>query len=275
MAFSELPALLRLVDDPSPRVADKVAARLRALGEGIWNEIETQELSLSASQRAALERALAFEVEPQSVGATELLWAQWRELNSQREEIAFLEGSLWALSSWLRGESSRERGALLLDELAGDFRASGEHDAPALARFLFGSGEMRGAPASEFYGPRNSDLLFALERGVGLPITLACVFILVGARVDVPIEGCNFPGHFLARDRSGRNVFDPYNGGRLLSAREVAALRKAAPAEMSESASSRGIIARVLRNLSVAFHHEGQAQSSALMLSLLSELDGD
>ncbi len=273
MAFSELPSLLRLVDDPSPRVADKVAARLRALGEGIWNEIEAQGLSLSASQRASLERVLTPQIEPQSEKATELLWAQWRELRFERDETTFLERSLWALSSWLRGESSRERGAELLDQLAGDFRASGEDDAPALARFLFASGEMRGAPASEFYGPRNSDLLFALERGVGLPITLACVFILVGARVGVPIEGCNFPGHFLARDRSGRSVFDPYNGGRLLSPREVATLRKAAPHEMSESASSRGIIARVLRNLSVAFHHEGQGEASALMLSLLRELD--
>jgi hypothetical protein len=274
MAIPDLPSLLRLVDDPSPRVSEKVAARLRDFGDEVWSEIEARDLPLSASQRAALEHALAKQILPQSPEATQALWNEWRALSGVRDEILFLEGALCALSSWLRGSASNERTALLLDQMAQEFGAlSEEQDALALARFLFESGGMRGADAVDFYETRNSDLLFALEEGFGLPITLSCVFILVGARRGLSIEGCNFPGHFLAREASGERVFDPYNGGRLLSAREVAGLRKAAPLELSEGASSRQIIARVLRNLSVAFHHSGKGDGSGLMLSLLHSLD--
>ena len=97
----------------------------------------------------------------------------------------------------------------------------------------------------------------------------------MGARVGLPIEGCNFPGHFLARDGRRRTVFDPFNGGRVLSAREVATLQKAAPAEMSDAATARDIIARVLRNLSVAYHHAAQNERSALMLALLRAQNAD
>ena len=274
----DLPALLRLVDDSSPRVAQKVAERLRALGNEVWSDIEKQALPLSPSQRMALQLALSpVDVEPaseaQSPEATARLWSEWRELQSERDEIRFLEGSLCALSSWLRGEPTNKRCDRLLDDLGARFRTSGEaFDAASLSSFLFETGELRGADASQFTHTHSSDLLFALEEGAGLPITLSCVFILVGARLGLSIEGCNFPGHFLARDTSERNVFDPFNGGRMLSAREVASLRRAAPAEMNEGASSRQIVARVTRNLSVAFHDRDEAEGAHLMLSLLHSL---
>lgn len=237
----DLPALLRLVDDPSPHVAQKVAARLRTLGDEVWNDIEERALPLSPSQRVALQLALApseaaSAIEPQSPEATTRLWQEWRELQSERDEIRFLGSALCAISSWLRGEPSSERCAQLLDELAARFRDSGEpFDAASLSGFLFETGELRGADASRFTQTSNSDLLFTLEEGEGLPITLSCVFILVGARLGIVIEGCNFPGHFLTRDASERSVFDPYNRGRMLSPREVASLRRAAPTEMSEA----------------------------------------
>ena len=281
MTIPDLPALLRLVDDPSPRISQKVAARLRALGDEVWNDIEERALPLSPSQRMALQLALApaeeaGDIEPQSPEATVRLWSEWRELQSERDEIRYLEGALCAISSWLRGDFCGERCVYLLDELAARFRASGEaFDAASLSSFLFETGELRGADASQFTQTSNSDLLFTLEEGAGLPITLSCVFILVGARLGIPIEGCNFPGHFLTRDASEQSVFDPYNRGRMLSPREVASLRRAAPTEMNEGASARQIIARVLRNLSVAFHDSDRAEGANLMLSMLHSLQGN
>jgi len=281
MPFPELPSLLRLIDDPSPRVANRVAARLVQMGEGVWDEIEEQQIALSPSQRIALQLALSGSVSEESIPplgqeATARLREQWRELRGERDETRFLEGCLWALSSWQRGQESTERGEELLDELAASFRASGEaFDAPPLARFLFGSGTLRGVETSGFHDPRSSDLLWALEEGEGLPITLSCVFMLVGARLRIEIEGCNFPGHFLVRDKREHRVFDPFNGGKMMSAREVALLRQAAPLEMNGRASSRQIVARVTRNLSVAFHSSGQSEEVELLVSLLEELHED
>ncbi len=272
----ELPFLLRLLDDPSPAVASKIAARLRALGPDIWREIEAQQIELSNAQRMALETLWLQDAPAQNEDATARLWAQWGELGALKNETEYLERALFALASWQNGNDVSVQGAALLDRLASEFKSFGDsHDTLALAQFLFDFRGLRGAPPADFYEPRNSNLLFVLEESVGLPISLACVFILVGARVGLHIEGCNFPGHFLARDGNRQRVFDPYNRGRMLSAREVATLQKAAPGEMNSGASAREIIARVLRNLSVAYHHGDEGEHSGLMLSLLRAMDGD
>ncbi len=273
--MTDLPFLLRLLDDPSPVVAQKVAARLRTLGAGIWEEIEAQNIVLTGAQRLALQ-TLALDLPLSPEDATALLWREWRELNTVEPETAYLERALWVLASWQCGNDVAGRGGAALDALARDFEATDDAgDALALAGFLFEYRAFRGATPEEFYEPHNSNLLWVLEEGTGLPISLSCVFILVGARVGLSIEGCNFPGHFLARDRRQGCIFDPYNRGRMLSPREVATLEKAAPGEMRSSASAREIIARVLRNLSVAYHHQGNGEHSGLMLSLLRAMDGD
>ncbi|RYX86149.1 hypothetical protein EON83_02705 [bacterium] len=274
--MTDLPFLLRLVDDPSPRVASKVAERLLAYGPQVWREIEEQQVPLSDSQRMALETLFVFPAPTYDENSTDRLWQEWGELGATPGEIAYLERGLFALASWQSGADVSERGAHLLDRLATEFRAFGDaRDALALAQFLFDFCGLRGAPPTEFYEPRNSNLLFVLEEGSGLPISLCCIFILVGARVGLRIEGCNFPGHFLTRDSRLQRVFDPYNRGQMLSAREVAILEKAAPGEMRSAATAREIIARVLRNLSVAYHHNGDTEASGLMLSLLRAMDGD
>ncbi len=208
------------------------------------------------------------------------------------DEIQHLESALLALCDWQSGPGNGAKGRALLDELAiefGDFesfnpleleashsgRAPQLDEAAALAQFLFEFKRLRGAATEDYYNPFQSNLTSALEDRRGLPITLACIFILVGRRVGLSIEGCSFPGHFLARDAQTQVVFDPFNGGRVLSAREIGALKKAAPAEMSEAAPAREIAARVLRNLSVAYYQSGEADKAALMLSLLQFMNAD
>ena len=265
--MSDLPFLLRLLDDPSPIVRERVTTRLRELGEAVWPAIEAEQLPLSSEQRAILEEIFSSRDE-------RTLRAQWARLQSETDEATYLEQCLLTLGRWQLGEREAARAAGLLDDLAGAFLSLEPcPDSIALSAFLFDEGGLRGAAAGDYYNPLNSNLTHVLQSGAGLPITLACVFILVGARVGLQIEGCNFPGHFLARDGRRRTVFDPFNGGRVLSAREVATLIKAAPLEMQGAASARDIIARVLRNLSVAYHHAGETDNSALMLALLRAQD--
>ena len=261
--LTDLPFLLRLLDDPSPVVRERIVAKIRELGPVVWEIIETEDLPLSSAQYAMLEDIFSSRDERS-------LRAQWARLQSETDETLYLEQSLLALGRWQVGEIEAARAGDLMDDLAGAFLALEPcPDSVALAAFLFDEGHLHGAPASDYYHPLNSNLSHVLQSGAGLPITLACVFILVGARVGLQIEGCNYPGHFLARDGRRRTVFDPFNGGRVLSQREVATLQKAAPAEMSDAATARDVVARVLRNLSVAYHHAGENQHSALMISLL------
>ncbi|MBW3636809.1 MAG: transglutaminase-like domain-containing protein [Armatimonadetes bacterium] len=269
--MTELPSLLKLCDDSSPVVAEKVARRLRELGPSVWDEIGALEIELSDSQRAALEAIFA-------PSGDDALREAWRQLAGQRNEHRYLENALLCLADWQDGSGASARGRQLLDELAtqfGDYDGKNAHssDAGALAYFLFEVKGLSGASPDDSYNPLHSNLVYALESRRGLPITLACVFILVGRRVGLDIEGCAFPGHFLARDGRSEQIFDPFNGGRALSPREIATLAKVAPDEINGSASAREIVARVLRNLSVAYYQSGEDPKSGLMLSLLRQMD--
>jgi len=66
-----------------------------------------------------------------------------------------------------------------------------------------------------YYDPRNSFLNDVLDRKLGIPLSLGIVLLEVGWRLDLPLEGVNFPGHFLVRFRGDAIdlLIDPYDGG--------------------------------------------------------------
>ncbi|MGW8264887.1 MAG: SirB1 family protein [Longimicrobiales bacterium] len=68
-----------------------------------------------------------------------------------------------------------------------------------------------------YYDPRNSFLNDVLDRGLGIPLTLGIVLLEVGWRLGLPLEGVNFPGHFLVRFHGDAVdlLLDPYDGGAL------------------------------------------------------------
>ena len=144
------------------------------------------------------------------------------------------------------------------------------HDASALAlikgfnEYLFDDQRFVGS-RDQYEDPRNSCLNEVLDRRTGIPITLSLVYMEVGRRAGLPVEGINFPGHFLVRcPDSGRGprgqIIDPFHAGALLSehdcrnllqkhvGREVAFSRSLlAPATRTQ------IIVRMLLNLKRAY----------------------
>ena len=68
-----------------------------------------------------------------------------------------------------------------------------------------------------YYDPRNSFLNDVLDRGLGVPLTLGIVLLETGWRLRLPIEGVNFPGHFLVRYRGDELMLllDPFDGGKV------------------------------------------------------------
>jgi regulator of sirC expression with transglutaminase-like and TPR domain len=66
-----------------------------------------------------------------------------------------------------------------------------------------------------YHDPRNSFLNDVLDRGVGIPLTLSIVFLEVGWRLGLPLEGVNFPGHFLVRFQGDalNLLIDPFDSG--------------------------------------------------------------
>ena len=118
----------------------------------------------------------------------------------------------------------------------------------------------------DYYDPRNSYLNEVIERKTGIPITLSILYMELGRRIGLPLEGVSFPGHFLVRLqlRGGMLVLDPFSGGAPQSEDELRSrVKRVIPdgvaddlpaAELPldqflEPATNRQILSRVLRNL--------------------------
>lgn len=69
----------------------------------------------------------------------------------------------------------------------------------------------------DYYDARNCYLNDVLDRRVGIPITLAIVWLEIGWRLGLPLAGVNFPGHFLIRYEGAalKVLVDPFYGGRI------------------------------------------------------------
>jgi len=121
----------------------------------------------------------------------------------------------------------------------------------------------------EYYDPRNSYLNEVFERRLGNPISLALVQIEVARRLDMPLDGVSFPGHFLVRlpVDDGMLVMDPFNRGRPLDADELrervqphlagTSIDDQALHDILNPASHRAILVRMLRNLHTVYVEHG------------------
>jgi regulator of sirC expression with transglutaminase-like and TPR domain len=109
-----------------------------------------------------------------------------------------------------------------------------------------------------YHDPRNSFVNDVLDRGVGIPLTLGIVLLEVGWRLDLPLEGVNFPGHFLVRYRGDAVMLlvDPFDGGKMRfqdQAQELLDRAYGGMVRLQDSflrtASKREMLARLLTNL--------------------------
>jgi regulator of sirC expression with transglutaminase-like and TPR domain len=166
-------------------------------------------------------------------------------------EVERYLGELERMAMRLRGRVPQAQGA--------------EERVVALNQFLFEDLGYHGNTES-YYDPRNSYLNEVMDRKTGIPITLAVLYMAIGRRIGLPLEGVSFPGHFLVRLRlrAGVLVLDPFAAGAPQSEAELRArLQRVIPEGLSERvpvaelpldqllepATNRQILARVLRNL--------------------------
>lgn len=128
----------------------------------------------------------------------------------------------------------------------------------ALNRVLFDEEGFRGN-REDYYDPRNSFLNDVLDRKLGIPITLALVYMEVARRIGFPLVGVGMPGHFLLNhyDVEGRQILiDPFNRGSLLSSQdcqarldEIYAGQLPLQPEFLVAVSRRQVLVRMLNNL--------------------------
>ncbi|MBE0626674.1 MAG: tetratricopeptide repeat protein [Burkholderiales bacterium] len=160
--------------------------------------------------------------------------------------------------------------AAVKGRVAGD--AFAEQKIVALNRHLFTELGFRGN-ALDYYDPRNSYLNQVLERRAGIPITLSILYMEIGRRLGLRLQGVSFPGHFLVKLRvtGGQLVLDPYCGGEAQSESQLRArLAQVLPlgeadaqplSQFLQAATPRQILARLLRNLKGIYLQSEEAQN--------------
>jgi regulator of sirC expression with transglutaminase-like and TPR domain len=126
----------------------------------------------------------------------------------------------------------------------------------ALGKYLFEENGFHGS-RTDFYHRANSHLSRVIDDREGLPITLSVLYIELGRRLGLEIEGVNMPKHFLVRHAlgdGGSQLVDVFERGKLLSRDDAAQLaRDFIGRELEEedlaAAGKREIVLRMLSNL--------------------------
>jgi regulator of sirC expression with transglutaminase-like and TPR domain len=278
-ASAHLSHLIKLLDDDSEVVRHAVCQELTGMRRELPQHMETLETPLSADE----EKLVAQMLEPARRTELEETWMRWRWMEGPDAQ---LEEGLSQLSAFLNGWKSQSADlAKRLDALAEEaFAEKGRMDAHELAQWLFASHggvtRFRGN-SKDYYSQANSNLFWVLDTGLGNPISLCCLYRLLGHRFGLEIEGCNFPGHFLSRVtyRDKTWLVDCFNRGRFMLAADVAKHHPAANPGMEdlihEPATAEATLLRILRNLDEAYDRLRMPQERQFMRRLAVKLMED
>lgn len=213
-AVDSLPAEKKIGTEMVPTLANDGTASLKVL----------RECARELEQKAAALRRLASAVHERSV-LDELV----RVLHGKEENIDLLHAAL--LIARLDNEDvDVEAYRHEVERMAVRITARLPKDADeaarlaALSKYLF---EERGFHGSrgDYYNRSNSYLSEVIDDREGLPITLSVLYIELGRRLGVRLEGVGLPGHFVVRHvpaKGEARLIDVYEGGQALSREQAA-----------------------------------------------------
>ena len=269
---TQIPFLIKLLDDESPNIQSKVKRELDAFGPLLMSELRKISFPLSNRQKESLD--LIFE--RQQRAQLRRLWPSWYAVEGGYPR---LEAALSLISDYLTAYDYDIRLSGLLDDLATQYRRKyNSKDPRLLAQFLFDDLAMQGND-EDYYNPQNSNMNFVINEKQGIPISLVSIYMLVGYRVGIPIEGCPFPGHFLARiELYGQNAFiDCYSNGQLIMESDFLKARDEIAENITdtlyEQISTEAMIRRYLANLVRAFQIEEDLTSANFVAGLFEDLE--
>jgi regulator of sirC expression with transglutaminase-like and TPR domain len=268
----ELRSLFSLLDDPDPRVAEAVTERIRKRGEDViplllhFMESTSEPLARDRAESITSEFTTArltreFEVinrrlernDPSAFEDGVLLIAKF---GNPMLDVAEIRSDLDDFAETLRYRTAGLSSALeVLDEVN---------------HFFFEDLRFRGNHA-KFLDPANSYIDKVIERRMGIPISLAAVYLLVAkSRLGLPFSGASAPGHFLIRYdglRSEPLFIDAFNGGILLRERDIKHYLDGSGLpfhkQFLDPTHPRQILLRMVRNLIIAFTELSNAPARA------------
>ncbi len=273
-APAELDALIRLIDDETPEVRERVAARLANSSGDISEWLASQPHTLNEKDQRLL-------VEMLSPPRREALAREWivpsGGAGALREDWDTFESLLRTLSDFLHdGISLRQPLSDALDLLAEEASENGVVTSSELSAFLFDGHRLISHPGG-YHDPRNSDLAWCLEEGHSNPLGLCLIYILTARRLSLEVEGVNFPGHFLCRifEDGFPVIVDCHDQGRLHLQSvllESPELNRVQRGLLRETADPGAILIRLLNNLHHSLEQAARDEDANLIRDLQATL---
>lgn len=267
-------ALVKLLRDDDPETVRLVKEQLTFMGEEGLSEVrdlvEVDDVLVSSRAREVLavidargareEFSLLCHFFGGGVGIEQASWALARAI----EPEICTQASAHRINRW---------GRQFLLKIAG--AVNNRTRIRLLADFLSEELGFRGS-ADDYYSEKNSLLPCVIEARMGIPVTLTVLYMMIGARAAMKIDGINLPGHFIARH--GGIFFDPFHRGRILSQKDIEDILLRQGLELNicrlQPATPRQIVLRMLANLRYVYDLSGNRTKYAHVAGWMSALAG-
>jgi hypothetical protein len=271
--FAQKEAIVKLLRDDDPQTVDLVKDQLARQGSAALPSLE-ELLTIYDERVTEHVRDVMARIDSEEAG---------RELDRlchTFEEDGDLEAFCWLLARAMLPGARIQQCRALLDEWSAEIgRHRAPHDAAEdrvrlLAHALGGQLGFRGN-TEDYYNPDNTLLPRIMATRLGIPITLTLLYMLIGQRCGIPVNGINFPGHFLARHHG--ILFDPFERGRIIGipeCRQILARQKLElqPAHL-ETATPIAMARRILANLLYVYQSDEEAEAAGRVTTWLHALD--
>lgn len=183
---------------------------------------------------------------------------------------ADLESGLFLIARLDDPGVDKEFYSKLLDQYAQiiESRISSEMDASSILKImnqvLFDEEKFLGNQIS-YYDLKNNFINTVINRKTGNPIMISSIYMLVGKRLGLEIQGIGTPGHFIVKfdDR----FYDPFFGGKeitkqecVIRAQELGVYWKD---EYLDPIDDKSIVSRTVRNLIAIYKKQNQLEKAA------------
>lgn len=139
-----------------------------------------------------------------------------------------------------------------------------EGDTHLALRRVISIAEGIGGNVDDYYHPDNHFLDTVLATRRGIPLTLSVLWIEVGRRAGIAMEGVGMPGHFLVY--AGGQLADPFHYGEAIGFEEAASLvadalggHPRADRSWFRPVSSLYMVRRMLLNLEHLYQHRAES----------------
>ncbi len=276
----ELPALEHLL----PAQLDSLAASVPGSGEIIQQRIKEIEQQVSQLRR------LANDVHCRDVclQMTQIVQHEMDEAREGQEikQFDLLRAAL--LIAILDGEDIDIDAYLSqVDRMAADIRrtlvkkATEAETLGAMDRYLFQDNGFHGS-RFDYYHRANSYMNRVISDREGIPISLSVLYMELGRRLGLSIEGVGLPGHFVVRfvPRKGEpQLIDVFDAATRLSLEDAGRLAGAAgrplPEELLAAVDQRAILARMLNNLVGLAQRQDDKERMLRYLEMMMVVDPD